>query len=420
MGDESKLPIGIVVAFGFLMVMIALAGINLRLQAQRRQAKEQERESQVRAQSDEKERLKAVQEAIRRDPSLSQKDDPEVLKRLTEAVVEIQQEWAVRDDLQKVEQQQRTEAEYQKQQEERAQIAEEQRREQAERARIAEEQRREREAAQIAREERLAEMSPVRRLLARNPKSLAGLSLALIAFAAIGVTAFWQVQQDRALTAAREEGRAESIANMKEQEEIAEVELQAAKEACDLETAEVTNDRTVLFAYRTCSDSRVRNAVASNPEVGFSTLQELAQDEDPEVRISTIEQLSARAGVEGNTAPLRLLEELTLDPDPSIRSAVARAVNTSPKILSTLMADESPLVRSEIARNPSSNEAVLDRIDYNDSVLVAEALAVNQNASTELLGQLTSHPDDGVIAKACETLSERVAAPDLPESCRNA
>jgi len=96
----------------------------------------------------------------------------------------------------------------------------------------------------------------------------------------------------------------------------------------------------------------------------------------------------------------RVLEGLSADKDPLIRSGVAGNPNTSPEVLDTLAQDEGEWVRNRVAGNPNASLEMLDMLAQDESRWVRSAVARNPSTSPTTLGDMARDPDTMVAKMA--------------------
>jgi len=394
--DGSGIPIGIVFAFGFFMLMASIAAVNIRLAAQRRRAKEQDEAQIKRTDSDARERQNAIREAISRDPSLADSDDPETLGRLNEAAESVLQEWRVQKDLEAVKERER--------QEEQAQAA---------RRRQEEAEQRQREEAEREKE-RIAALPPVRRWLTTHKLLVVGVLAVVVVGVAVGLTALWQEAERNRVAAQLEQNRLDRIERREQEEADRLAAIEAEKRACSPSTAETTSDSSILRAYTECASPEVRQLVAENPAVSQLALEALVNDDTEPVRYAAVEALRTRVSDSPGNSALEALAGLSSDEDSSIRALIAGGIKIPDVVLREFAGDESPVVRRALSTNPNASRETLDQIPWEDSTLVAYGLAGRSEASPKLLLALAEHPDpeiraevagnDGVTNRVLQTL----------------
>mgnify|MGYP000644943033 CR=1 FL=1 len=343
MDDGTGIPLGVVIAAGFLMVMIALATINFRLSAQKKAI---ERERSLRNQEElergegrltgdgrdrgKHDRQRAIAEAIRRDSTLQGATSPEELQRLDDAAESIRREWQIRSELDAVnaEQQRLT-----REAEERA-------------ARQREDERKaaETRATELAREERLAQMPPVRRFLIRHwATSLVVASLALLGITLVGIQ-WWSNEREARIASELAEARDTAVTERQEAERDrleraqaqADENYEMALTSCRPDQYVGEPDQQLLTAWKECEGVSARLWVASFPESPEDVLQELASDTSPRVR----EAVAANPNASQAT-----LAALANDPLPEVRLAVINAVVIDDSTMESLAQDEDPVVQ---------------------------------------------------------------------------
>jgi len=396
MVDSSGIPIGIVFAFGFFVLMASIAAVNIRLAAQRRRAKEQDETQSQRAESDARKRQNAIREAISRDPSLADSDDPETLARLNQAAESVMQEWRVQKDLAAVKERER--------QEEQAQAA---------RRRQEEGEHRKREEAEREKE-RIAALPPVRRWLATYKYLVVAAVAVVVIGVAAGVAGLWQEIERNRVAAQLEQNRLDRIERREQEEAERLAAIEAEKEACSPSTAETTSDSSILRAYTECASPEVRQLVAENPAVSQLALEALVNDDAEPVRYAAVEALRNRVSDSPGNSALEALAGLSSDEDSSIRALIAGGIKIPDAVLREFADDESPVVREALARNPNTSRQTLDQIPWEDATIVADRLAGRPEASPKLLLALAQHPDpevrrevarnDGATRRVLQTL----------------
>lgn len=324
----DEIPIGVVISFGFFTVILAITGVSWTLQRQRAEARREaaalrqamRAESATASESYEK----AVAEAIRRDPSLARTDDPGNLRRLADAVADIQSQQRL---IAAVE----TTAANQADAEQRAA------REAAEqlRIRLRHEERAKREEE---RQRRLQQIPRWRRWWHAQP--VAATTLILMgagAAALLGAGAMhWRADAQQTAAAAQQTEREQKLASTQQ------AELKDQMAACDpsIPTAELHDPVAVGRAWLTCEDARARatglTLIGPTGYLAFDDQITLAKDPDPQVRRA----LTQRDAVYGPAE-----EILALDPDPAVREGIARTAS-SPVALRNLAENLTEPVRA--------------------------------------------------------------------------
>lgn len=161
----------------------------------------------------------------------------------------------------------------------------------------------------------------------------------------------------------------------------------------------------ILMRLAKDPDPEVRSAVAENSMTPAEILKTLAKDKSREVRESVasntstpIETLDIMAKVsylreiiaENPSVSITLLEELSISRNENVRLGVAMNPKTPPKILKILAKDPDPGVRSEVARLRTTPTEILETLANDLGYPVREGVARNQNTPLGVLKKLAS------------------------------
>lgn len=135
-------------------------------------------------------------------------------------------------------------------------------------------------------------------------------------------------------------------------------------------------------------------AIAKNNKTKIITLEELSKFIDPrEGHANSYPWVRCAVG-ENPSTPSRILKELLLSE--SEKWYVAQNSSASTEILESLSRDENPNVRSRVASNPSSNLSILENLARDPHEEVRRWVATNDSTSEELLGLLSRDADNSV------------------------
>lgn len=374
---DSAVPIGILVAFTFLMISASLAAVNIRLASQRRKAREVEDAVGQEKQNDERERIDALREAIKRHPELAGHHDPDSLEILSDHVERIRKEWRVQRELVRVKAEEAEASRLASQ----AAEAEARREELKERQRQREQER----------EQKISQMPPVRRFLARNSVLVAVVAAIFVAaFIAVvfWIGSMWQEKQEEL---------ARAVAEQEEREEREDL-----LNSCRAELAKSTRDTEIISALLACESEVTRVALVNNPSLELTHMTVLATDESSAVKRALVERTRSALQNESQASKedaLKVLRLLSSSEDEQVRSLIAGSIGITNEFLEDLASDPSPIVRGQVASNSRTDTRLLDRIPWEDSVDVATRLADRSNASPDLLVALAAHPNEQVRSR---------------------
>jgi len=121
----------------------------------------------------------------------------------------------------------------------------------------------------------------------------------------------------------------------------------------------------------------LRSVVAGNKFISEETADRLAKDTDSHVR----SQLASCAG-------RKQLRRLYKDKEMCVRSSVAQNWNATEKMLEALLCDESEFVRACVAENPNATESIFRKLMEDSSKSVLKNLALNPSVPLDILVKL--------------------------------
>jgi len=358
MGDQDALFI----VAGFIVLMIGIASFSVQMTMRQNAKRREQLESDRASRSDQpsvaekSRRAEALEEAIKREPSLANASSPGELARLDELVLSIQKEWQLKSELEAVQAAQRAKAAEEERSRALQQAAEEKRAADQERARLrkVEEERRKQE-----REQKIAAMSPVSRWVRTHVWISVGVAAIAILAIVGGIGTVIVNEQRRAEAAQAEADRIEA-------EVQAAAEKQAMLASCDAELAgQDSTDPEYLAAWATCDLNKTREAVARNVATPEETLTELVQDPEPSVRIAL---------AVNRATPPWTFTELAQDPDPLVRLNLARRLDLNEEAALILLKDSDPSIRLNM----------IGRADSATPESVWQALATDANSNDEV------------------------------------
>ncbi len=170
-------------------------------------------------------------------------------------------------------------------------------------------------------------------------------------------------------------------------------------------------DRDPVAWIRT-DDVALRLALAANPLMSKPALEQLANDQNPKIRLAVAQNPASEFQV-----CQRLLHGLVTEKDPAIRMYIARSAATAPEDLETLSKDSVVETLCAIADNPVSpstlRTAVLEALSTCGESIGLLLVARSSDAPGHLFHLLLTSSDPHVIV----AVSENVGA---PESARSA
>jgi hypothetical protein len=134
-------------------------------------------------------------------------------------------------------------------------------------------------------------------------------------------------------------------------------------------------------------DEDVRLRVARNANTPASVLEQLAADENWQVRFNVAENMNT---------PVSVLEKLAEDDERDIRNYVAKNENTSVSILEKLADDKDDYLRINVAEHKNTSVSVLEKLAEDDYTSVRSGVAGNSNTPSSLLEKLAQDDDLGV------------------------
>lgn len=324
------------------------------------------------------ERQRHIAEALRRDPSLGDSQDPESLRRLASAAEEIALEERVRRDLEAVQLDAERAAERARRQSMiEALEAKERSADEASRAR-------EREFARLQahkEQERLAAMSPARRWIIQN-KTVSLLVLGvLLSVITVGLLfLFSQLQEQQRL---------------QEKQQARELLL----ESCDpgqLSPEERTSPSTeLLSSWVLCSSVAAREWVAQSSSLPPDLLATLR--DDPEVSVRQI--IANRSDLDEQS-----LKALAEDESVTIRATIAAREDLPEYLPAQMSQDPIEEVRIVAVKNPKLSAEAKEALLNDPSWEVRMNLARN-SSSLNILQPLSLDPDIRVVGSAIAGLA---------------
>ena len=134
-------------------------------------------------------------------------------------------------------------------------------------------------------------------------------------------------------------------------------------------------------------DEDVRLRVARNANTPASVLEQLAADENWQVRFNVAENMNT---------PLSVLEKLAEDDERDIRNYVAKNENTSVSILEKLADDKDDYLRINVAEHKNTSVLVLEKLVADENWQVREKVAQNNNTPVSLLEKLGNDEEQAV------------------------
>ena len=134
-------------------------------------------------------------------------------------------------------------------------------------------------------------------------------------------------------------------------------------------------------------DEDVRLRVARNANTPASVLEQLAADENWQVRFNVAENMNT---------PLSVLEKLAEDDERDIRNYVAKNENTSVSILEKLADDKDDYLRINVAEHKNTSVSVLEKLAADENWQVREKVAQNNNTPVSLLEKLGNDEEQAV------------------------
>ena len=126
-------------------------------------------------------------------------------------------------------------------------------------------------------------------------------------------------------------------------------------------------------------DRNAKITAARSIKTPIRVLEQLAQDADVTIRSVVIENPNL---------PLSSLLELTQDENVNVRTGLAthrRNKKVPLEVLEILVNDESPIVKAQVAVNPDTPIELLSKLALDSSDQVWDALTRNQNTPVEIL-----------------------------------
>jgi len=134
-------------------------------------------------------------------------------------------------------------------------------------------------------------------------------------------------------------------------------------------------------------DEDVRLRVARNANTPASVLEQLAADENWQVRFNVAENMNT---------PLSVLEKLAEDDERDIRNYVAKNENTSVSILEKLADDKDDYLRINVAEHKNTSVSVLEKLAVDENWQVREKVAEHKNTSVLVLEKLAEDENEYV------------------------
>ena len=142
----------------------------------------------------------------------------------------------------------------------------------------------------------------------------------------------------------------------------------------------VSATRAVLVRVAQDTDPDVRLSVAGNRSTPAGVIAALAGDPDEYVREAVAANRSTPAGV---------FAVLAVDDDDDVRGLVARHRSTPAGLLTVLAGDSDECVRSTVADNPNTSTDALKRLARDDDHHVRRSVASNPNTAADVLKMLS-------------------------------
>ena len=134
-------------------------------------------------------------------------------------------------------------------------------------------------------------------------------------------------------------------------------------------------------------DEDVRLRVARNANTPASVLEQLAADENWQVRFNVAENMNT---------PLSVLEKLAEDDERDIRNYVSKNENTSVSALEKLADDKDDYLRINVAEHKNTSVSVLEKLAVDENWQVREKVAEHKNTSVSLLEKLGNDEEQAV------------------------
>jgi hypothetical protein len=158
-------------------------------------------------------------------------------------------------------------------------------------------------------------------------------------------------------------------------------------------------------------DLALRLALAANPLMPTPALGQLANDQDPNIRLAVAENPASEFQVRQ-----RLLHGLVSEKDPATRMSVARSAATAPEDLETLSKDSDVETLCAIAQNPVSTGALrvaaLETLSTCGESIGLLLVASSSDAPEHLFAYLLKSSDKDVLV----AISENIGAPEFIRS----
>ena len=161
----------------------------------------------------------------------------------------------------------------------------------------------------------------------------------------------------------------------------------------------------LLAELATHKNAEVRAGAAVNPHLAAATLRALAEDSDSDVR-----------GRAAGSCPAQMLTKLAEDPDPWVRTAVARNRACPAETLDRLAGDTDSGTRRAVARNPNCPPALMQRLAQDPDGQVRAAAAKNSSCPAGTLTRLADDPAPAV--RHGVVLNQSCARPQPPPRCQ--
>lgn len=145
-------------------------------------------------------------------------------------------------------------------------------------------------------------------------------------------------------------------------------------------------------------NEEVRTLAAANPNVPAGVLELLARAEAQDAalppqelgRMASFSEWARRIAASHPNAPQETLERCQADSDWHTRLAVARNPKASPEILSALATDSDPDVRQAVARHPNTPQDFLERLSSDDQPDVRAQVLQNPALPPFLIAKLAA------------------------------
>ena len=146
-------------------------------------------------------------------------------------------------------------------------------------------------------------------------------------------------------------------------------------------------------------DSEVRYTTIKNPKAPVEVLRNLSEDEDRFVR---------SAVASNPNTPVEALRKLAEDKNGDVRKEIAKNPRTPAEALRKLAEDKNEDVRYEVAKNPKTPVEALRKLAEDKNQIVRYGVAKNPKTPVEVLRKLAENDlSGGVVAAAMSELQKR-------------